>query len=56
MMGNWYDHNSLYVDLHIREMRAAAQEARQLRQVRRARPLRRRVGRLLIRAGETLAR
>ena len=56
MMGNWYDYNSLYVDLHIREMRAAAQEARQLRQVRRARPLRRRVGRLLIRAGETLAR
>ncbi|HKC72840.1 MAG TPA: hypothetical protein VKF37_01385 [Chloroflexota bacterium] len=56
MMGNWYDYNSLYVDLHIREMRAAAQEAHRLRQVRRARPLRRHVGRLLINAGETLAR
>jgi hypothetical protein len=56
MMSNWYDYNSLYVDLHIREMRAAAQEAQRLRQVRRAQPLRRRVGRLLIHAGETLAR
>jgi hypothetical protein len=56
MMGNWYDYNSLYVDLHIRVMRAAAPEARRLGLVRRARPLRRRVGRLLIHAGETLAR
>jgi hypothetical protein len=56
MMGNWYDYNSLYVDLHIREMRAAAQEAHRLREVRRAQPLRRHVGRLLIHVGETLAR
>jgi hypothetical protein len=60
MMGNWYDYNSLYVDLHIREMRAAAQEAHRLRQARRAQPraqpLRRHVGRLLIHAGEALAR
>ena len=55
MMGNWYDYNSLYVDLHIREMRAA-QEAHRLRQARRAQPLRRQVGRLLIHAGEALAR
>ena len=56
MMGNWYDYNSLYVDLRIREMRAAAQEAHRLRQARRARPLRRHVGRLLIHTGEALAR
>ena len=56
MMGNWHDYNSLYVDLRMREMRAAAQEARRLRQVRRAQPLRRHVGRLLIHAGEALAR
>jgi hypothetical protein len=56
MMGNWYDYNSLYVDLHIREMRAAAQEAQRLRQACRAQPLRRHVGRLLIHAGETLTR
>ena len=56
MMGNWYDYNSLYVDVHIREMRAAAQEARRLRQARRAQPLRRHIGRLLIHAGERLAR
>jgi hypothetical protein len=56
MMGNWYDYNSLYVELHIREMRAAAQEAHRLRQARRAQPLRRQVGRLLIHAGEALAR
>jgi hypothetical protein len=56
MMGTWYDYNSLYVDLHIREMRAAAQEAHRLRQARRAQPLRRQVGRLLIHAGEALAR
>ena len=56
MMGNWHDYNSLYVDLHLREMRAAAQEAHRLRQARRARPLRRHVGRLLIHTGEALAR
>jgi hypothetical protein len=56
MMGNWYDCNFLYVDLRIREMRAAAQEVHRLRQARRAQPLRRHVGRLLIHAGEALAR
>jgi hypothetical protein len=56
MMGNWYDYNSLNMDLHLREMRAAAPEAQRLRQVRRAQPLRRRVGRLLIHAGEALVR
>lgn len=54
MMGNWYDYNTVYADLHMREMRAAAQQAHQLRQVRRANPLRQRVGRLLIATGERL--
>jgi len=56
MMGNWYDHNGLYIELHMREMRAAADEARRARRARRARPLRRRVGEMLVTAGERLVR
>lgn len=56
MMGSWYDHNTLYTELHMREMRAVAEEARRARQARRPRRLRRRVGEMLVTAGEILVR
>ena len=54
MMSDWGKGDPLYVELRMREMRAAAEEARLARQVRRPRRLRHRVGTLLIRAGEAL--
>jgi hypothetical protein len=54
MMSNWFNYDSPYVELRMREMQAAAAEARLARQVRRPRRLRRRLGTLLIRAGEAL--
>ena len=54
MMSNWFNYDSLYVELRMREMQAAAEEARLARQVRGPRRLRRRLGTLLIRAGEAL--
>ena len=55
MMSNWGNGDPLYVELRMREMRAAAEEARRARQARGPRRLRRRVGTLLIKAGEALA-
>ena len=55
MMSDWGNGDPLYVELRMREMRAAAEEARRARQARGPRRLRRRVGMLLIRAGEALA-
>jgi hypothetical protein len=55
MVSNWVNHDPLSVELRMREMRAAAEEARRARQARGPRRLRRRVGTLLIRAGEALA-
>ena len=55
MMSDWGNGDPLYVELRMREMRAAAEEARRARQARGPRRLRRRVGALLIRAGEALA-
>jgi hypothetical protein len=55
MMTDPLNYDPLYVELRIREMRAAAEQARLVRQVRGPRRLRRRVGALLIRAGEALA-
>jgi hypothetical protein len=55
MMSDWGNADPLYVELRMREMRAAAEEARRARQARGPRRLRRRVGSLLIRAGEALA-
>jgi hypothetical protein len=55
MMSDWINHDPLSVELRMREMRAAAEEARRARQARGPRCLRRRVGTLLIRAGEALA-
>ena len=55
MMSDWGNGDPLYVELRMREMRAAAEEARRARQARGPRRLRRRVGTLLIRAGEALA-
>ena len=56
MMGNGFDSDTLYAELRMREIRAAAEEARLARQVRTPRRLRRRVGGLLITAGERLSR
>lgn len=56
MGANWYDYNTRYARQHLSEMRAAAEEARRARQVRRQNPLRRQVGVLLITAGEALSR
>jgi len=53
MMSN-FNYDSLYVQLRMREMQAAAEEARLARQVRRPQRLRRHLGTLLIRAGEAL--
>ncbi|HZS89520.1 MAG TPA: hypothetical protein VFE42_18775 [Chloroflexota bacterium] len=53
-MTNWTDNNRVFAELHMRELRAAAQQARLARQVRGPRPLRNRVGRLLVAAGERL--
>ena len=55
MMSDWGNGDPLYVELRMREMLAAAEEARRARQARGPRCLRRRVGALLIRAGEALA-
>ena len=55
MMSDWINHDPLFVELRMREMRAAAEEARRARPARGPRRLRRRVGTLLIRAGEALA-
>jgi hypothetical protein len=55
MMSDWGTGDPLYVELRMREMWAAAEEARRARQARGPRRLRRRVGMLLIRAGEALA-
>lgn len=55
-MRDWYDQTTL-VDMHLREIRAAVAKDRLARQARRAHgqpPLRRRVGRMLISAGEAL--
>jgi len=53
-MTNWTDNNRLYTELHMRELHAAANQARLLRQARGPRPLRRRIGRILVAAGERL--
>jgi hypothetical protein len=55
MMTDPLNYDPLYVELRMREMRAAAEQARLVRQARGPRRLRRRVGALLIRAGEALA-
>lgn len=55
MMRDWYDQTAM-IDLHMREMRAAAERGRLIRQARGRNPLRRRVGRFLISAGEALTR
>ena len=55
MMGDWGKSDPLYVELRMREMQAAAEEARRARQARGPRRLRCRVGTLLIRAGQALA-
>ena len=56
MMGNGFDFNTLTVRMHMNELRSAADEARRARQVYRPSRLRRRMGQMLIVAGETLAR
>lgn len=56
MGANWYDYNVQYTQQHLDEMRAAAARARLARRARRAHPLRRQVGVLLIAAGEALSR
>ncbi len=63
-MGDWYDGDchAMYVNMRLHELRQEAGrdwQARQVRQAHRARhplPLRARLGRLLIVAGEALAR
>ena len=54
-MRDWYDQTTM-IELHMREMRAAAERGRLIRQARGYNPLRQRVGRLLINAGQALAR
>jgi hypothetical protein len=54
MMSHLNDLNGLYAEMHMRELRAAAQEARRARQTYQPRRLRRRIGRTLIAAGESL--
>jgi hypothetical protein len=55
-MTNWTDNSRVFAELHMREMHAAAQEARLIRLARGPRPVRRQVGRILVAAGERLVR
>lgn len=55
MSANLYDHSTMYFEMRMRELRAAATEARLARQIRGPRPLRRRMGRMLISVGEALS-
>ncbi len=59
-MGAWYndDGHTMIAEQHLRELRAEAARARQVRQARRRsdRPVRVHLGRLLIVAGEALVR
>lgn len=50
-----YDHSTRYVELRMRELHAAATTARLARQMHGPRPLRRRLGRLLICVGAALS-
>jgi hypothetical protein len=56
MIGGDIDMNTLAVQMHLREMRAFADAERRARQAYRPRQLRRRVGQMLIQAGESLSR
>lgn len=56
MISNGFDYNTLYMEAHLRELRARADRDRLFRQARRPHGLRRHVGRMLVTAGETLAR
>lgn len=53
-MGHLNDYNTVYVEMRMRELRAAAQESHLARQAYQPRRLRRRLGRALISAGQTL--
>jgi hypothetical protein len=55
MMGPWLQYNPRYVELCMREILAQAEQDRLGRRVRVGRPLRHRVGMLLIATGEALA-
>src|SRR5579884_1487461 len=56
MLGGYYDgDHCAYVQLHLKELRAIAEENRRARLVRGSHPLRRRLGRLLVVVGTALA-
>jgi hypothetical protein len=56
MIDSAFDLNAMAVEMHLREIRAHADAERRARQAYRPLRLRRRVGQMLIQAGESLTR